>query len=240
MVRIILVVCSMLIESPYWFYQLHKYENTNKYSVEERYQFVRRFVKRILRAGRIKVVCTGKEKLPKENGYLITPNHQGLVDPLVIALTHAQPTSAVVKKELENVIVVKSVDKAIDAKLMDRSNLRSSMKVLKEVTKEIQNGRNYIIFPEGTRSKKGNELLEFKAGTFKAAIDSNKAIVPVALIDCFKAFDTHSIKRLTVQIHYLDPIYPDQYQSLTSSEIAKLVQKRIEIKINEVLNESSK
>jgi 1-acyl-sn-glycerol-3-phosphate acyltransferase len=70
--------------------------------------------------------------------------------------------------------------------------------------------------------------LEFKGGSFKSATNAKCPIVPVALIDSFKAFDTSSIKRLTVQIHYLKPLYYEEYKNLKSTEIAELVAARIQ------------
>ena len=52
-------------------------------------------------------------------------------------------------------------------------------------------------------------------------------IVPVAIIDSYKAFDTNSIKPLTVQIHYLKPLYYEDYQGMKSTEIAELVENMI-------------
>ena len=71
------------------------------------------------------------------------------------------------------------------AYMMDRNDIRQSLQVIVNVTNEVKNGRNYLIFPEGTRSKMGNEMLEFKGGSFKAATKAKCPIVPVALIDSF-------------------------------------------------------
>ena len=57
--------------------------------------------------------------------------------------------------------------------------------------------------------------------------------MPAALIDSYKAFDTHSIERLTVQVHYLKPIYYEEYKNLKSQEVAALVQSRIKKAIEE-------
>lgn len=40
------------------------------------------------------------------------------------------------------------------------------------VANDVKNGKNFLIFPEGTRSKNGNVIGEFKGGSFKAAIQS--------------------------------------------------------------------
>ncbi len=46
-------------------------------------------------------------------------------------------------------------------------------------------------------------------------------IVPVALIDTYKAFDTGSIEPLTVQVHFLKPMYYDEYKDMKTTEIAR-------------------
>ena len=94
------------------------------------------------------------------------------------------------------------------------------MKVIASVTKEVMNGRNYIIFAEGTRSKDGNNIGEFKGGSFKAAMKAKCPIVPVALVDSFKPFDTNTISQVTVQVHFLKPLYYEEYKEMKSTEIS--------------------
>ncbi len=121
----------------------------------------------------------------------------------------------------------------LQTKFIDRDDVRQSMKIMMEVTEEVKEGRNYLIFPEGTRSKNGNHLGEFKGGSFKSAMNAKCPIVPIAIIDSFKAFDTHSIKKLNVQIHYLKPLYYEDYKDMKSGEIAALVASQIENTIQE-------
>lgn len=116
---------------------------------------------------------------------------------------------------------------------IDREDIKQSMKVIHQVTEEVKSGRNYLIFAEGTRSRNGNELIDFKGGSFKSAIKAKCPIVPVALIDSYKAFDTNSIKKLTVQVHFLEPMPYDMYKNMKSTEIAELVKRRIEKVIGE-------
>lgn len=78
---------------------------------------------------------------------------------------------------------------------MDRSNVRESAKIIKYVANEVAAGKNFFVFPEGTRSRDGNNILEFKGGTFKIATKAKAPIVPVALIDCYKVFDNNTIKK---------------------------------------------
>ena len=88
-----------------------------------------------------------------------------------------------------------------------------------------------MIFAEGHRSRRGNEILEFKSGTFKSAVKAGCPIVPVALINSFRPFDVNSLKRETVEIHYLKPILPEEYGGMKTSQIAQMVHDRIEEEI---------
>ena len=107
------------------------------------------------------------------------------------------------------------------------------MKVIADVSEEVKKGRNYVIFAEGTRSRNGNEVQEFKGGSFKAATKAKCPIVPVALIDSFKPFDTNTISSVTVQVHFLKPVCYEEYKNMKTKEIAKLVQERIQRTIHE-------
>ena len=234
MKRILFMVMRLIYMVPYWFYKICKYGKSDHYTEEERYYQLHSIMHRINTAGRVTIDAHGMENLPKEGGYIMFPNHQGLFDTLALFESHEKPFTFVVKKEMENVILVKQIIRLLKAQLMDREDLRQSMKVILQMAQEVKDGRRYVIFAEGTRSRNGNELLEFKAGTFKSAIMSKCPIVPVALVDSYKAFDTNSIKPVTVQIHYMEPIYYNEYKDMKSVEIATEVKERIEKKINKV------
>ena len=142
---------------------------------------------------------------------------------------------SVLKKEVKDIILLKEVIAALGAIPMDRSDLRQSMQVINQMTEEVKKGRNFLIFAEGTRSKLGNRLLEFKGGSFKSAQRAKCPIVPCALIDSFKPFDKKSIAPVSVQLHYLPPMYYEEYKDMKTTEIAEEVKRRIEKKIEEVL-----
>lgn len=114
------------------------------------------------------------------------------------------------------------------AYMLDRQDVRQALRIINSVANEVEKGRNYLIFPEGTRSKNGNRIGEFKGGSFKSATKSKCPIVPVALIDSFKPFDTKSIGHVKVQVHFLEPMYYDDYKGMKTTEIASLVHDRIQ------------
>jgi 1-acyl-sn-glycerol-3-phosphate acyltransferase len=236
MERIILMAIRSIFNLPYWLLRIFQYRNVEKYDATTRYTFLHKIIPTIIRRGRIKIECTGLENLPKENGYIMFPNHQGLFDALAFLHTHERPLVTVMKKETKDIFLIKQVIQMLQAEIIDREDIRQSMQVIMNMTKRVKDGENFLIFAEGTRSRKGNELLEFKGGSFKSAMNAKCPIVPVALINSYKAFDTHSIKKLTVQIHYLKPLYYEDYKGMKSTEIAAHVSTLIQDKINEKLN----
>ena len=228
MKRILLLIVRLIAYVPGWLYKIHYYNrHLEDTSFEERFAFVQKMIRKINSKSRVHMHCYGKENIPTDQGCLFTPNHQGLFDSLIMFETIDQPFSAVLKIELMDVMVLKDVIRILEFEAMDRSNLRASVKVIKNITKKLSEDIHCIIFPEGTRCRQQNEMLEFKGGSFKAAMDSHKPIVPVALIDCYKVFDNNSIAPVDAQIHYLPPLYYEDYKEMSSNEIATCVQERI-------------
>ena len=226
MKRIIFIILRRIYIVPFWIYRICILGKGN-YDEKTRYTYLHNVTKKVNRAGRVMIECHGTKNLPKENGYIMFPNHQGLFDVLTLLETHEEPFTFVVKKEVKDTILVKQIIRLLRAQVIDREDVRQSMKVIMNMTNEVKEGRNYIIFAEGTRTRDHNNILEFKAGSFKSAMNAKCPIVPVVLIDSYKAFDTSSIAKLTIQIHYLEPLYYDDYKSMNSKEIAKEVENRI-------------
>ena len=229
MKRILLMVLRNLWFVPYgWFKLCYTAAHVEKYTEEERYQVLKMIDRRANIGGRITIDAYGVENIPKQDGFMFFPNHQGLYDVLAIVEACTHPFSVVAKKEVENVPFLKQVFKIMKAFMIDREDVRQAMKTITSVTKEVVSGRNYLIFPEGTRSKNGNNVGSFKGGSFKAAMKAKCPIVPVALIDSYKAFDTGSAKMLDVQVHFLKPMEYEEYKDMKSTEIAAEVKRRIE------------
>ncbi len=231
--RIAYMVIRNIVHVPVWFYRVWKYgKDKDTYTEQERYDYLRQLVKKVNKTGRVTLEVYGCENLPEKNGFVMFPNHQGLFDALALIEASPKPFGVVIKKEAANVILVKQVISLLGGLSLDRQDTRNAMVVIRQITEEVNNGRNYVIFPEGTRSRKGNEILDFKAGTFKCAVNAKCPIVPVALINSFRPFDISSIKRETVQVHFLEPIPYQQYMGMKTQEIAHLVHDRIQEEIN--------
>lgn len=234
MKRILMMVFRNLIRVPYMWIKLCYYaSHVDKFTKEQHWKLLKYIVTRANVGGNVSIQATGVENVPKEDGFMYFPNHQGMYDILAIMDVSPKMFSVVAKKELANIQFLKQVFACIKAKMLDREDVRSAMKTIQEVTEEVKKGNNFLIFAEGTRSKNGNNVGEFKGGSFKSATKAKCPIVPVALVDSFKPFDTDTIDEVVVQVHFLEPLYYDDYKEMKTTEIAALVQERIQNKINE-------
>ena len=215
-----------------WFKLCRYAKNTDKYPELERWQHIQYILNLAIKAGNIDLKITGLENIPEE-AFMMYANHQGLFDVVAIAATCDAPLGAVLKKELYDIPFLHQIALCTKSYAMDREDVRQSLTVIQNVTEEVKNGRNYLIFPEGTRSKLGNQMQEFHGGSFRCATKSKCAILPVALVDCFKVLDQKGSAPVTVQIHYLKPIPYEEYAGMKPAEVAALVKQRIQEKIDE-------
>ena len=202
-------------------------KHPEKYSEEEMYRHIQYILKRAVSGGNIDLQVSGTENIPKEGGFMLYANHQGMFDVLAVAATCDIPVGAVLKKELYDIPFLHQVAICTKSFPMDREDVRQSLTVIQSVIREVKAGRNYLIFPEGTRSRNGNQMGQFHSGSFRCATRSKCPIVPVALVDSFKVLDQKGSKPVTVQIHYLKPICWEEYGNLKTTELAALVKERI-------------
>lgn len=232
MLRILRMILWNLFRIPGAWFKLCRYaKNPDAYPETETWAHIRYILHHAIRGGNIRLKVTGLENIPRDRGYMMYANHQGMFDVLAIAATCDVPMGAVLKKELVNIPFLHQVTLCTRSFPMDREDVRQSLTVIQKVTEEVKKGRSYLIFPEGTRSRKGNEMLEFHSGSFRCATKSQCPIVPVALVDSFKVLDAKGCGPVDVQLHYLEPIPYEEYAGLKPAEVAQMVRERIGTKI---------
>ena len=200
--RILLMVLrNLLIVPGGWIKLCYRASHVDKYTEEDNYEFLRWIVFRANKGGNVTIDVHGQENIPKQDGFMFFPNHQGLYDVLAIVETCTHHFSVVAKKEVENVPFLKQVFKIMKAFMIDREDVRQAMKTITSVTKEVVSG----------------------------------PIIPVALVDSFKPFDTNSTRPVTVQVHFLKPMLYEDYKDMKTVEIAAAVEQQIQETINKNL-----
>lgn len=227
--RLALMVLRNLWKIPTAYGKLcHYARHTDEYPELQKWQHIQYVMGLAVAAGNVDLQVFGKENIPKENGFMLYGNHQGLFDVLAIASSCDAPLGIAYKKELKNTPLLKQIFACTKSFAMDREDVRQSLAVIQAVTAEVQKGRNYVIFPEGTRSKLGNQMLDFHGGSFRCAIKAKCPVIPMAFIDSFKVLDEKGSQPVTVQLHYLKPIEYEEYKGMKAAELAALVKERIQ------------
>ena len=235
--RIALMVLRNVLKVPGLYAKICRYaKNTDKYPEQERWDHIRHILQLGVESGNLDLQVTGVENIPAPGtGFMLYANHQGMFDAVAVVTSCPTPLGAVVKKELQGIPFVQQVIDCTKSFPMDREDVRQSLTVIRSVIEEVDKGRNYLIFPEGTRSKSSNDLLEFHNGSFRCAVKTKCPVVPVALVDCYKVLDQKGSKPVTVQIHYLEPIHYEEYKDMNTKELAALVRDRIGQKVRSCL-----
>ncbi len=207
----------------------------DKFSEDYCYKVARNMVRMTLRNSHVSTKAFGTENLPEEGGYIMFPNHQGKADALGIITSHDKPCSIVIDIKTAKMILTNEFIGILKGIRLDKSDMRQQMKCIKQVADEVKEGRRYIIFPEGGYNHNQNTLQEFMPGAFKSAVWSRQPIVPVALIDSYKPYGISSLKKVTMQVHYLKPISYEEYKSMSTQEISDMVKKMIQEKMDSVI-----
>jgi len=214
----------------------HMDKCTGKYTEEERYEFAKFIVDKIMKHSFIETDVYGKENLPKDGGYVMYSNHQGKYDMVGIMYGHEKPCTVVMDEVRSNLPIMKPFLAVVQGSTLDRSDIRNQAKTMKKLVQEVNEGRKYVIFPEGGYSNNGNNLGEFKPGSFKISVRTKTPIVPVAIVDSYVPYSYNSLRKVTTQVHYLKPIEYEEYKNMSTEEIAHMVRDIIEAKVKEQLS----
>ena len=129
----------------------------------------------------IRVEIQGREKILPRRTYVFLSNHQGNVDGPV--LLHAIPRDwkALIKKEIMRLPVLSLVLKQVEFVPIERLNPKKAHAGIELGARMLTEGKSFVAFPEGTRSRDGR-LGEFKKGVFVMAIKAQTSVVPITIV----------------------------------------------------------
>lgn len=205
-----------------------------KYPLRKRYSKIKKLTAHVNKTLSVKIYSKGEENIDESRACCYFSNHYSSYDPVLFILTMNQPVAFVAKKEIYKYFILGRCFRTLEGEFLDRNDLRQSLKVMQNVQKDLTNGtKNWVIYPEGTRNKDNlSPIPDFHYGSFKAAMKAKVPIVPVATYGTFRVLKTKPEHKVyPVQISYLKPIMPEEYEKMTTEEVAKLVRDRIQKEI---------
>ena len=143
------------------------------------YDIVSRWATARIKDSGAEIKVYGKENIPKDKTVLFVSNHQSDFDiAIFLSMLPEKKEGFVAKVELEKIPFLSSWMKRIHCIFLDRKDIKQSAKTILEGIRILKSGHSMVVFPEGTRSK-GEQMGEFKAGSFKLATKSKFLLFPL-------------------------------------------------------------
>jgi 1-acyl-sn-glycerol-3-phosphate acyltransferase len=150
----------------------------------------------------------GVEKIPSEGGCIVTANHLGRLDAiLVYAIIHREDIILTIAEKYKKSLFFRSAAKSLDGIWIDRFN--PDIKALREVLNRLQNGGILVIAPEGTRSEM-EKLMEGKSGAAYLGAKTQLPIFPVGIVGTEDRIVKSRLKKMSksrVIIRVGDPFF---------------------------------
>lgn len=128
-----------------------------------------------------------QQALEKKQTYIFCANHSSNLDIMIMCILAKGRFHFMGKEELLDNPVLKLFFKTIDVPV-NRDSKISAFRAFKKAGDNLENGMSLIIFPEGRidEHQYPPQLLPFKNGPFRLAIEKNIPIVPVSLTNVWK------------------------------------------------------
>lgn len=143
--------------------------------------------------------------------FIVVANHQSIADVFVLSGL-ARSFKWVSKESLFklpffgwNMYLKKDI-------AIQRGDMSSIKAMLATCTEWLKKGETILMFPEGTRSETG-EMIAFRDGSFRLAVQNNIPILPVVLNgtrEILPKQDAQLNMSAKVEVKILPPIYPEQ------------------------------
>ena len=154
-----------------------------RYSAEDRFSRGQRFARIVLKRLKVDVEVRNEPTLKADEVYYFVANHSSLTDALVVLGYMPTPISFVSKKENRELPFVRTMFQIVGGIYIERDNLKQEIRAMQTMRNSLaKKESSWIIFPEGTRNRDYHgPLLEYKAGSFKAPLQTNTTIVPLVL-----------------------------------------------------------
>lgn len=149
---------------------------------------------------------TGTLPQNPRNPYVVVSNHESFVDILLISHLPWE-MKWLSKKEMFKLPVAGWLMRMAKDVQLDRSDRASAQAAMAACRERLEENVSVMVFPEGTRAVTG-DLLPFKDGAFRLAIEAQVPILPLAVHGTADALAKHSWRfgRADAEVRVLEPI----------------------------------
>jgi 1-acyl-sn-glycerol-3-phosphate acyltransferase len=168
------------------------------------------------------ITVKGKKNFAPGKAYIVTCNHNALLDPTLSSPNIPGPNKTIAKISFAKVPVFGFYYRK-GSVILDRNSDTSKRKSYEEMKQVLKQGMHMCIYPEGTRNRTKDPLKKFYDGAFTLAVDTKNSIIPAVIFNTRKAMPANKkfyFLPHRLQIHFLPPVNPG---TMTARELREKV-----------------
>lgn len=155
----------------------------------------------------------GREHVPLEGPAIITPNHLSFSDSVFVPAALPRRVWAIGKGEYMDDWKTKHLFPAMGMIPVDRSGGDAAQAALDTAADVLDQGRLFMIYPEGTRSRSGH-LHKGRTGAARLAIRCNAPVIPTGHVGTLDVQPPDSVVMKpgkSVTVRFGAPMWPEEY-----------------------------
>ena len=160
----------------------------------------------------------GREKFISGQSYIVTCNHNALIDVPVSYPGIPGGNKTIAKIEMAKIPIFGMFYRT-GSVLVDRSSEASRKDSFSKMKEVLEMGLHMCIYPEGTRNKTASPLKSFHDGAFRLSLITGKPIIPAIIFNSRKIMPpdhTFFVRPCPLYMYFLDPVMPAPDETVES------------------------
>lgn len=165
---------------------------------------------------------TGKQHFRKGETYIVTCNHNSLLDvplssPFIPGANKTIAKSSFTKVPLFGFYYMKG------SVIVNRNSEKSRRQSFDKMKTVLAKGMHMCIYPEGTRNRSADPLKKFHEGAFRLAVETGTSIIPAIILNTklvLPADKGFYFRPGRIEMHFLEAV---RAEGLTASELKEKV-----------------
>ena len=154
------------------------------------------------------VTISGKKNFAKGETYIVTFNHNSLLDVPLSCPFVPGANKTIAKKSFTKIPLFGWYYRK-GSVLVDRKSDTSRRQSFEEMKNVLKKGMHMCIYPEGTRNRTTEPLKKFYDGAFKLAVETKTPVIPTLIFNTKKALPVNKsfyFLPQKLEMHFLEPV----------------------------------
>ena len=174
----------------------------------------------------------GRKNVPRRGGVLIVSNHQGNLDPVIIAVWLNRPLNYIAKSELFQGYWSTLLLHTVNAFPVRQG--AGDVGAVRETIHRLQQGHLLNMYPEGSRTEDG-KIAPLLKGVTLIVRRANVPVVPAVIVGSFEAWPIHRTwpRALPVRVQFGPPM---NLAGLAPNEMMAIIDKTLRTMFEELSN----